>query len=194
MGRKKKQFCPHGHDTFQVGRHSNGTCRVCTDAYARKWAEEHREFVNRQARARTAAHPDRARKATMDWRERHPQRYERYLRRWMAQWRRENRAHIREYDRKRYWENHSFLLQRNRARSQRRPPMSREDTEAILSYYGRQCVYCGAPATGFDHLHPLARGGGHTIENQAPACIDCNRRKSNRPIWVMLEYENGARS
>ena len=33
-----KQFCIHGHDTFIVGRSSDGTCKTCRVGYGRKWA------------------------------------------------------------------------------------------------------------------------------------------------------------
>lgn len=46
------------------------------------------------------------------------------------------------------------------------------------------CVYCGKPATGLDHLHPLIKGKkptGYFTEpaNLVPCCSSCNQRKSN---------------
>lgn len=61
-----------------------------------------------------------------------------------------------------------------------------DDFQSIIDYYGKDCVYCGEPATGFDHLHPVSKGGLHAVENLAPACIGCNQRKNNRPIWTMV--------
>jgi hypothetical protein len=54
---------------------------------------------------------------------------------------------------------------------------------------GMRCVYCYKPlvlvtldseeiATK-DHLTPLSRGGRDTIDNIAPACFECNRRKGS---------------
>jgi 5-methylcytosine-specific restriction endonuclease McrA len=42
----------------------------------------------------------------------------------------------------------------------------------------QSCAYCGEvkPLTQ-DHVQPLARGGGHTIENVVPACVSCNAKK-----------------
>lgn len=37
-----------------------------------------------------------------------------------------------------------------------------------------------------DHLTPKSRGGDKSIDNIAPACIECNQKKANNPIWVML--------
>ncbi len=61
-----------------------------------------------------------------------------------------------------------------------------EDMAEVVAYYGDECVYCGNPMTGFDHLHPLSRGGLHVVENLAPACFSCNSRKQDRSIWFMI--------
>ncbi len=61
--------------------------------------------------------------------------------------------------------------------------------QQVLDYYGTDCVYCGEPFTGFDHLQPLSRGGLHEAENLAPCCKSCNSGKQDRPIWVMLNRE-----
>lgn len=45
------------------------------------------------------------------------------------------------------------------------------------------CIYCGSSQRiSIDHIIPLARGGRHSIGNLAPACFDCNTRKSARLI------------
>lgn len=63
------------------------------------------------------------------------------------------------------------------------------------------CAYCPAPilidwrtdavrfvegtdegaTADLDHVHPLARGGPHTVANLVPACRRCNRSKGARP-------------
>ena len=66
------------------------------------------------------------------------------------------------------------------------PALPKETIEQILQYYGESCVYCGGQATGFDHLHPVVRGGLTDFYNLAPACGSCNSRKWSHPIWVMV--------
>ena len=40
------------------------------------------------------------------------------------------------------------------------------------------CTYCGAsPAAGVDHVVPFAKGGSNELDNLAPSCLSCNRRK-----------------
>lgn len=48
---------------------------------------------------------------------------------------------------------------------------------AKLAAYENECAYCTEPYETIDHVQPLCRGGGSTIENVVPACHDCNRRK-----------------
>ena len=48
------------------------------------------------------------------------------------------------------------------------------------------CQYCGArPGSEeltIDHIHPKSKGGHTTWRNCALACVDCNKRKSNRTL------------
>lgn len=47
-----------------------------------------------------------------------------------------------------------------------------------------RCQYCGsefdASRLTFDHVVPVARGGGKTWENIVTCCIECNRHKGDR--------------
>jgi 5-methylcytosine-specific restriction endonuclease McrA len=46
---------------------------------------------------------------------------------------------------------------------------------------GMRCHYCHVPLVleeaEKDHLTPISRGGGDSIDNIVPACGECNRRK-----------------
>lgn len=45
---------------------------------------------------------------------------------------------------------------------------------------GGRCVRCGSDeALQFDHIIPVARGGGNGLENIQILCMDCNNRKSD---------------
>jgi len=55
-----------------------------------------------------------------------------------------------------------------------------------------RCIYCGDPATEWDHLRPLVKGQRATgyiseIANLVPACGKCNQSKGNKPWreWMM---------
>src|SRR5205807_7895246 len=51
--------------------------------------------------------------------------------------------------------------------------------------YNPRCVYCGSPATGWDHLNPIVHdhnwtGWPSTIGNLVPACGPCNQSKAGK--------------
>ena len=64
------------------------------------------------------------------------------------------------------------------ARRQRIPP---EVRSFVWERDGGRCVTCGAEDDlQFDHVIPVARGGGNAIENLQVLCGPCNRQKSDR--------------
>lgn len=69
------------------------------------------------------------------------------------------------------------------------PPSDLELAEAFsllkLDAEDLRCVYCGDPATEWDHFYPVMRNGQPTgyltrIQNLVPACGKCNQSKGNR--------------
>jgi 5-methylcytosine-specific restriction endonuclease McrA len=68
-----------------------------------------------------------------------------------------------------------------------RPAVDAEkvDYSALLDEHGMVCHICGGDIGGwgdlhFDHVIPIARGGGHTAENVRPAHALCNQRKKDK--------------
>lgn len=63
---------------------------------------------------------------------------------------------------------------------------------ALCERLGWACSYCGCGLTEEtatrDHIVPLSRGGSNSIENIAPACDTCNKRKHARTPdeWAAL--------
>jgi 5-methylcytosine-specific restriction endonuclease McrA len=53
---------------------------------------------------------------------------------------------------------------------------------AVFARDGGRCVYCHAPATSIDHVHPRSRGGMHVWENVVSCCRRCNHTKADRAI------------
>lgn len=43
-----------------------------------------------------------------------------------------------------------------------------------------ECVYCGGPASGYDHVIPRGRPGWEDPENVVPCCRSCNTSKGPR--------------
>lgn len=75
-------------------------------------------------------------------------------------------------------------------------PVDNAHRAAVLEHFGMsdddlRCVYCGDPATDWDHLTPLVVNrlpSGRTSGpgNMVPACAPCNQSKSGRPwaTWI----------
>jgi hypothetical protein len=86
-----------------------------------------------------------------------------------------------------------------------RAPTDPEMTEALIALgmtpTNPRCVYCGAAATDWDHLHPLVRarrptGYFHEIGNIVPACGPCNQSKGGQEwkVWMFGGARNSPRS
>lgn len=74
-------------------------------------------------------------------------------------------------------------------------PTQREIAEALavlgMTPEAIMCVYCGAPATDWDHLRPLVKskkptGYFNSIKNLVPACGPCNQSKGGQDwhTWI----------
>jgi 5-methylcytosine-specific restriction endonuclease McrA len=64
--------------------------------------------------------------------------------------------------------------------------------DRAFAWTGYRCYLCGKPvesdkAWHLDHLHPLALGGGHRLENLEMACQDCNIFKAVMPLHEYLD-------
>ncbi len=62
----------------------------------------------------------------------------------------------------------------------RRGPIPQNVALAVLERDGRACVQCATTEDlQFDHIIPVALGGGTSVENLQILCGDCNRAKSD---------------
>lgn len=98
------------------------------------------------------------------------------------------------------------VCQRRRAEQQRREPITaleheadfynvRENRLKIWERDNYHCTYCGKQLTRFtatlDHVTPVAEGGDNSADNLVTACLQCNSRKTARPLGDFLA-ERGA--
>lgn len=64
-------------------------------------------------------------------------------------------------------------------------PLEGEETLTML--FDGKCAYCSAPATTWDHIVPVSKGGKTTPGNMLPACLSCNSSKGDQDIhdWIL---------
>lgn len=54
-----------------------------------------------------------------------------------------------------------------------------------FDYYGYHCAYCTADCSEhptIDHVVPLSKGGGNTLNNLVIACLECNIKKADKLV------------
>lgn len=93
------------------------------------------------------------------------------------------------------------VCQRRRAAQGDRKPIAAEEGEAdfynirenrlkIWERDNYNCAYCGKQLTRFtatlDHVTPLTAGGDNSADNLVTACLQCNSRKTARPLGDFL--------
>jgi hypothetical protein len=66
----------------------------------------------------------------------------------------------------------------------------RENRLIIYERDNYHCTYCGKQLTRFtatlDHIIPVSEGGNNSSENLKTACLQCNSRKTNKPLGDFL--------
>lgn len=155
-------------------------CGPCMRAYGRVWVATHRERVSATDKARYAADPERVNAANRAWREANPERVHMRARAYAKDWVVANPE--------RAYTNRRKQNARRRARiANVLATLTAAEWEAILDAAGRACIYCGSQEhITQDHLIPISRGGDHTTENVAPACLPCNQSKGAKVVAEFL--------
>lgn len=101
------------------------------------------------------------------------------------EWKKKNRAHIREYDRKYFATEEGRLIRATVSHTRRARKLNRHIDYVswdLICRFRRiglyHCLYCGKGGkVTVDHLMPLASGGWDMLHNLVPACLSCNIQK-----------------
>lgn len=173
-----------------------------------KCAVEHsQEYARKKASDWYYANTDRAHTSAKNWRAANPEKMKAYHATWLAKpgnkekaktwvsaWCKSHRDRMHEYWQRWYIENQDVLREvacdraRLRAALYAGSNFQFEDWLMILEVFGHRCAYCNCDdlKLTMDHVIAISRGGAHTVDNVVPACVPCNSRKKNRPVWVMV--------
>lgn len=197
-------FYPHKTGRNGLSPH----CKVCNRKIGRAWADENRDRINAQNRAREKD-PERERQRQREWRqgkgrEKNRAKKQRYLERHPERVAEARRAYVEK--------NRDKIAARTKAYREARPDYRKNhpsrQPEKRREYYDRYrarqlaayvedvsfdvivqrdcglCGICGLPAIDqfpeIDHIIPLSRGGEHSYANTQLAHRACNRRKHAR--------------
>lgn len=129
-----------------------------------------REAIKARVRDRRIADPAADSERQRRWREKNPDRLKADKARWNQS--PEGRA--------------SIAAGRSRRRARLRDLdcgcVTPQGLREVWESTGGLCAYCSMLAEHYEHLTPLARGGRHCLDNLAPACADCNRRKGTLTV------------
>lgn len=88
--------------------------------------------------------------------------------------------HTRERGRVRYAADPEYRhrqIQHVRSRKREVAPLPSEASEHLKERFEGRCAYCPNPATTWDHIVPVSKGGETVMGNIVPACSPCNSSK-----------------
>ncbi len=103
------------------------------------------------------------------------------------------RPHEAETARIRYATNELVRRERRQhsySRKRRCQPISPQVQIQVLKEFDGVCAYCTSPATTFDHVVPITKGGTSELTNIVTACASCNASKNNKDVIVWVRATN----
>jgi 5-methylcytosine-specific restriction endonuclease McrA len=165
--------------------------RECRRASATARYRANPEADRLRARARRQADLEHARAIDRRSYHRNAQRRAEAIRQNRQRWFAANREQLRERRRAAYVADPEPFREAVRRRDARKRaatvvPFTPAQLAVKLALYGGCCRWCGRPATCWDHVKPLAKGGPHMLANLTPACTRCNQAKSHR--WPLSSW------
>lgn len=102
------------------------------------------------------------------------------------EWRKNNKDKLNEMYKRSYAKHSDKYIVNARNRYVKKKGVERKlvTKSDYLKMYQKPCIYCGSyDRIEIDHIQPIEKNGRHAIGNLAPACLPCNRSKSD--LYVM---------
>ena len=84
------------------------------------------------------------------------------------------------------WEKYQNVEGMERVRELTKKRVAKHRELKRLEMESQSCSYCGEPATGYDHIVAISRGGDDEDYNKTPCCMRCNRIKNDKPLVDFL--------
>lgn len=110
-------------------------------------------------------------------------------------WAKNNKEKVKEINQRSYRKNPGLFAENRRRRY---AVLKNVETFAVSAkdyqkLYSQACLYCqSTKQIEVDHVHPLSKGGRHSVGNLAPACLQCNRSKKDLFVmqWRLRQKRN----
>lgn len=217
LGQKRCTACknvfPASAEFFHLNKKAKDgfaeRCKQCRVSYSKRYYQEHkddRKVYNAQYHAlHREENKDRCAKYNKEHSEEIRKKQKQYyednheaLMLQKAKYREENRERLKQY----YQTPRGIIAKRAGAHNRRARKRNAEGTHTTEELYQQlkrqknRCYYCkarlgkGRNNWNADHIVPLSKGGGNSIDNIVIACPKCNRDKYNR---MPHEWRNGGR-
>lgn len=151
---------------------------------------EHREEKRVYDRQYREEHGGRLRLLRQKWREEHPESISLKNRAYYLAHRERIKAYNRAYKQSAKGKQvHRRGTVRRRARKANvLDTLTSAQWQAVITYFGDTCAYCGMPSGSleYEHVVPLSGGGEHAATNVIPACKSCNSSKGSLSLAKWL--------
>lgn len=117
------------------------------------------------------------------WMEANKEHVRQYKTTWARQWRRESTS----------WRTHQANSSAKRRAAIGDQKLPAGHMEALLNWYGNQCMYpdCDSTDISFDHVVPLTKSGDHSLANGQLLCRSHNSAKGNRHSTDYRDHSKG---
>lgn len=162
-------------------------CKVCQREYDQR--PERKAKQNEQWRQRYADNPEYREKFKARIRGIYAsdEEYREATKARAAKWDRDNKERRNTNTRRRYATHYGIIDRqrkyKRRADLEERGSFTRTEWMAVCRRFKWRCAWCQEKKKlTVDHIVPLSKGGGNTIDNIQPLCSTCNTRKKDRTM------------
>ena len=166
-------------------------CKICLLARGAEYRKNNPAKVKETNRFSKQKNKSKANKVRKIWVDKNRDKVNAQKRQWNAA----NKNKVRQINQNSYAKNRELFIQNAQKRYAKLKGVEQKKItiKEIKKLYSLPCIYCGSTIKiEIDHIIPVSRGGRNALGNLAPACLKCNRSKSDLFVmeWKKRETKN----